>query len=88
MHNNRAYHQEFMFMQRMATWHNRGADRANIGTTLTEPNIDYAQMAKAYGMYGEGPISDPKDLVAALKRGIERVKRGEPALIDVITQPR
>jgi acetolactate synthase-1/2/3 large subunit len=88
MHNNRAYHQEFMFMQRMATWHNRGADRAHIGTTLTEPNIDYAQMAKAYGMYGEGPISDPKDLVAALKRGIERVKRGEPALIDVITQPR
>src|SRR6266496_3267728 len=23
MHNNRAYHQELMFMQRMATWHNR-----------------------------------------------------------------
>jgi thiamine pyrophosphate-dependent acetolactate synthase large subunit-like protein len=88
MHNNRAYHQEFMFMQRMATWHNRGADRAHIGTTLTEPDIDYAQMAKAYGMYGEGPISDPKDLVPAFKRGIERVKRGEPALIDVITQPR
>jgi thiamine pyrophosphate-dependent acetolactate synthase large subunit-like protein len=88
MHNNRAYHQEFMFMQRMVTWHNRGADRAHIGTALTDPNIDYAQMAKAYGMYGEGPISDPKDLVPALKRGIERVKRGEPALIDVLTQPR
>jgi hypothetical protein len=26
--------------------------------------------------------------VAALKRGIERVKKGEPALIDVVTQPR
>jgi thiamine pyrophosphate-dependent acetolactate synthase large subunit-like protein len=88
MHNNRAYHQEFMFMQRMATWHNRGADRAHIGTTLGEPNIDYAQMAKAYGMYGEGPITDPNQLAAAFKRGIERVKSGEPVLIDVITQPR
>jgi len=39
-------------------------------------------------MYAEGPITDPKDLSAAFKRGLERVKKGEPALIDVITQPR
>jgi acetolactate synthase-1/2/3 large subunit len=45
-------------------------------------------MAKAYGMYGEGPISDPKDLSAALRRGIDRVKNGEPALLDVVMQPR
>ena len=36
----------------------------------------------------EGPITDPKDLAPALKRGIERVKKGEPVLIDVVTQPR
>jgi hypothetical protein len=45
-------------------------------------------MAKAYGMYSEGPISDPKDLGAALKRGVDRVKKGEPVMLDVITQPR
>jgi hypothetical protein len=39
-------------------------------------------------MYGEGPIGDPKDLGAAIRRGIERVKKGEPALLDVLTQPR
>jgi len=54
MHNNRAYHQEVMFVQQMASERNRGADRAHIGTTLREPNIDYAKMAQAYGMYGEG----------------------------------
>ncbi len=32
-------------------------DRAHIGTTLSDPNIDYAKMAQAYGMYGEGPIA-------------------------------
>ena len=88
MHNNRAYHQEVMFVQQMASERNRGADRAHIGTTLREPNIDYAKMAQAYGMYGEGPIDHPKDLAPAITRALDRVKRGEPALLDVITQPR
>jgi len=88
MHNNRGYHQEVMFIQRQCSLRNRGADRAHIGTKLTDPNIDYAKMAQAYGMYAEGPISDPKDLAPALKRGVERVKKGEPVMIDVVTQPR
>ena len=88
MHNNRAYHQELMYVQDMATRAQRGIDRAQIGTAITDPNIDYATMAKAYGMYGAGPISDPKDLGPAIKAALQVVKRGEPALIDVITQPR
>jgi len=88
MHNNRGYHMEVMFVEQQASLHNRGADRAHIGTKLWDPEIDYAKMAQAYGMHGEGPITDPKDLAPALKRGIERVKKGEPALIDVVTQPR
>ncbi len=67
---------------------NRGVDRAPIGTTITDPNIDYAQMARAYGMYAQGPIENPNDLGPALQRGVERIKAGEPALIDVVTQPR
>jgi len=88
MHNNRAYHQEVMFIQQMASRRNRGGDRAHIGTTIKDPNIDYAKMAQAYGMYGEGPLSNPKDLAPAIKRALERVKKGEPALLDVVTQPR
>jgi len=88
MHNNRAYHQEVMFVQQMASQRNRGADRAHIGTTLREPNIDYAKMAQAYGMYGEGPIENPNDLAPAIKHALERVRHGEPALLDVVTQPR
>ena len=88
LHNNRSYGAEVMFVQRMAALHNRSVDRCHIGTTITDPNVDYAKMAAAYGMYSEGPISDPDDLSAAFRRGIERVKKGEPALIDVVTQPR
>ena len=88
MHNNRAWHQELMFMEFLTGARGRGQTRASIGTTLREPYIKYAKMAEAYGMQGEGPISDPSLLSAALKRGIAAVKRGEPYMIDVITQPR
>jgi acetolactate synthase I/II/III large subunit len=88
MHNNRGYHQEVMFIEQMCSVHNRGAERAHIGTKLWDPNIEYTKIAQGYGLYAEGPISDPKDLAPAFKRAIERVKKGEPVLLDVITQPR
>ena len=88
MHNNRAYHQERMYVQDMAARAERGIDRANIGTAITDPNIDYAMLAKAYGVYSAGPIENPKDLAPAIRKAIEVVKRGEPALVDVVTQPR
>jgi acetolactate synthase I/II/III large subunit len=88
MHNNRAYHMEIMQLQRMANQHNRGIDTCGIGTTITDPNINYAQMAKSMGVEAEGPIADPAALGPAIKRGIAAVKRGNPYLIDVITQPR
>jgi acetolactate synthase I/II/III large subunit len=88
MHNNRAWHQEYMFIQYMAGVRGRGAERATIGNVLRDPFIDYTKMAAGYGMAGEGPISDPTKLSAALRRGVASVKRGEPYMIDVITQPR
>ena len=88
MHNNRAWHQELMFVEYMCGVRGRGGDRGHIGTTLRDPFIDYRMMAATYGMAGEGPITDPAKLGAALKRGVASVKRGQPYLIDVITQPR
>ena len=88
MHNNRAYHQEVMGIQGLANRHNRGIDRIHIGTKIDNPNIDYAKLAQSMGVRAEGPISDPKELAAAIRRGIEAVKSGEPYLIDTVTQPR
>jgi thiamine pyrophosphate-dependent acetolactate synthase large subunit-like protein len=88
VHNNRAYHQEVMFVQMMANKRNRGIGRAHIGNTITDPNVDFAKLANGLGVYAEGPITDPKDLAPALKRAIAVVKRGEPALVDVVSQGR
>ena len=88
MHNNRAYHEEVMHVQRMANRHNRGIDRAGIGTTFEDPVMDYAKLAQSLGVYAEGPITDPNELAPAIKRALAVVKSGQPALLDVVTQPR
>ncbi|HKA34033.1 MAG TPA: thiamine pyrophosphate-dependent enzyme, partial [Candidatus Binatia bacterium] len=88
MHNNRAYHQEVMHLQKMAGLHNRAMDRASIGTTIENPNIDFAKLASSLGLVSEGPITDPAKVEPAIQRAYAAVKRGEPALVDVVTQGR
>ena len=77
-----------MYLQAMAARHGRGIDNAHIGTTIKDPNIDYATVARGFGVHGEGPITDPNDLAPAIKRAFAVVKRGQPALVDVVTDPR
>ena len=86
--NNRAYHQEYMYLTAMAARRSRGIENAHIGTTLTDPNIDFATVARGFGAHGEGPISDPNELAPALKRAIAAVKSGQPALVDVVADMR
>ena len=88
VHNNRAYHQERMHVQAMALRRNRGISSISTGTVITDPDVDYATLARGFGVYGEGPISEPQDLAPALKRAIAVVNSGQPALIDVVTEPR
>ena len=88
MNNNRAYHEEVMHLQRMAGRRSRGIDRAGLGTTMESPTIDFAKLAQSLGVYAEGPVSNPRDLGPAIKRALEVVKRGEPALVDAVMQPR
>jgi acetolactate synthase I/II/III large subunit len=88
MHNNRAWHQESMHLQRMADRRNRSADTWSVGTVLDDPPINYSAIATGMGIWAEGPIADPKDLAPAIARALAIVKRGKPALLDVITQPR
>ena len=56
--------------------------QAKYGATDISGN--YADMAKAFGCHGER-ITDPNDIVAALKRGIEMTKQGRPVLLEFIT---
>jgi acetolactate synthase I/II/III large subunit len=88
VHNNRAWHQEAMHLQRIANRRERQPEHATLGTLINNPNIDYAKLAQSFGVYGEGPISNPDQLGPALARALKVVRNGMPALVDVVSQPR
>jgi thiamine pyrophosphate-dependent acetolactate synthase large subunit-like protein len=88
MHNNGGYYQEVMHLQRMASMHNRRTDQAWIGNSLRNPDIDFAKIAQGMGVWAEGPIKDPTQLKGALQRALAEVKKGRPALLDVVCQAR
>ena len=75
-------------MQVIANRRQRGIDRLGIACGITDPNIDFAAVARGLGVYAEGPVENPKDLGPALKRAIAVVKKGEPALVDVVSEGR
>ncbi|MFN3238636.1 MAG: thiamine pyrophosphate-requiring protein, partial [Pseudomonadales bacterium] len=50
----------------------------------TDISGNYAAMAEAFGGYGER-VEDPKDIRAAIQRGIAATERGQPALLEFIT---
>ena len=50
----------------------------------TDISGNYADMAKAFGAYGER-VTSPDEIQAALKRGIAATESGQPALLEFIT---
>ncbi len=50
----------------------------------TDISGDYAAMARAFGGYGER-VTQPEDIIPAIKRGIEQTEAGVPALLEFIT---
>lgn len=50
----------------------------------TDISGNYADMAKAFGGYGER-ITEPSEIAGAIRRGIEQTEKGTPALLEFIT---
>ena len=85
VHNNGGFHQELMKVQMQANRRDRGITRTVIGTEL--PGVDYAQIAKGMGCYGDR-VTEPSELRDAIARALSVVRNGEPALLDVVLQGR
>jgi acetolactate synthase-1/2/3 large subunit len=51
----------------------------------TDISGNYAEFAKALGGYGER-ITEPSEIIPAIKRGIEQTQQGRPVLLEFITQ--
>src|SRR5215472_12823176 len=51
----------------------------------TDISGNYADFARALGGYGER-VSEPEQIVPAIRRGIEKTREGTPALLEFITE--
>ncbi|MBI2157841.1 MAG: thiamine pyrophosphate-requiring protein [Candidatus Rokubacteria bacterium] len=51
----------------------------------TDISGNYADMARAFGGHGER-VTEPGEIVPAIKRAVERTREGTPALLEFITE--
>jgi acetolactate synthase-1/2/3 large subunit len=51
----------------------------------TDISGHYADFAKALGGYGER-VTEPAEIIPAIKRGIAKTKEGTPVLLEFITE--
>ena len=61
----------------------RTSARRSTIRTSTSPRL-----RREWVCFAEGPITNPNELGPAIARALAVVKKGEPALVDVVTQPR
>ncbi|MFH1639613.1 MAG: thiamine pyrophosphate-dependent enzyme [Chloroflexota bacterium] len=89
MHNNQSFYNSEEHGIQMAKHRNRPTDLAGIGTHMDSPAVDFAGMARSFGVYGEGPVRRTGDLRPALQRALKVVQEKKlPALVDVICESR
>jgi acetolactate synthase-1/2/3 large subunit len=60
-------------------------DVDNMGADISTPP-DYATIARACNAYGRR-VEDPGEVVAALEEGLDQVRSGRPAVLDVRIEP-
>jgi acetolactate synthase-1/2/3 large subunit len=89
MFNNRSYFNDEDHQVLMAKARGRPVENAHIGLRIDDPPVDFAGLARSFGVHAEGPIEDPADVRPALERAVRHMKRKQqPVLVDVITQSR
>jgi acetolactate synthase I/II/III large subunit len=89
MFNNRAYNNDWDHQEVIAEYRGTPVENAYIGMEIDGPAPDFANIARSFGWYAEGPIDDPSEVSAAVARAAEIVQStGQPALVDVVCQRR
>ena len=59
------------------------ANAGNYDGGLFDPPPDFAKMAEAANSYGE-TVTEPEEVGPALRRGLEHVRNGTPAVLAVM----
>jgi thiamine pyrophosphate-dependent acetolactate synthase large subunit-like protein len=85
--NNRSFFNDELHQERMARQRSRPVENRWVGQRIAEPAPDLAQIARAHGAIGIGPVRDAADLTAALDDGVRALRGGAVVVIDVHVAP-
>jgi acetolactate synthase-1/2/3 large subunit len=89
MFNNRAYYNDWEHQERLARQRGTPLERASIGMAIDNPAPDFATIARGFGWWSHGPVTDPDRVRSAVREAAEHVlATGRPALVDVVCQPK
>ena len=86
MNNNRTFGNSERHGGTIAEHRGRPVERRGIGTRVDSPPVDYASVARGFGISASGPVVRPADLPRALATAVEAAAAGEPYLLDVVTE--
>ncbi len=70
---NRSYYNDEEHQERVAEVRGRPVENKTIGIRIEEPEVDFGAMARTYGCWGAGPITEPKDLIKTLREAVKGV---------------
>jgi acetolactate synthase-1/2/3 large subunit len=86
MDNNRAYGNSVEHAESIARLRGRSETNRGVSTTIREPDVDFAGLARAFGMEAFGPIHQNCDLAPVLDNAVRVVtEERRPVLVDVVT---
>jgi thiamine pyrophosphate-dependent acetolactate synthase large subunit-like protein len=85
--NNRSFFNDELHQERVARIRARPVENRWIGQRISEPDIDFASLARSQGALGFGPVTKASELVATFEQAVAAVDRGEVAVVDVRVEP-
>jgi hypothetical protein len=81
--NNRSFFNDELHQERVARMRVRPVENRWIGQRVSDPDVDMAQIARAQGATGFGPVTSVDQMEKAFKEAIEVVEKGGVAVVDV-----
>ena len=85
--NNRSYFNDEVHQEKVAVMRDRPIENKSIGQEITDPDIDFAALARAQGLIGLGPVNTVNELVTALEDAKVMLDEGRAVLIDARVNP-
>jgi thiamine pyrophosphate-dependent acetolactate synthase large subunit-like protein len=81
--NNRSFFNDELHQERVARMRVRPVENRWIGQRVSDPDVDMAQIARAQGAAGFGPVTSQEQMERAFREAIDVVEKGGVAVVDV-----